>query len=232
MRHTLVVLVAALMLAACASPPEPPRRHYILLFDETSSMNPVDLETAKRLLSDGVISILREGDRIAVLTITESSYTVSEPVVVSRLVVSGRYLDPATDSVNAAIRDAIRQRVASIRISPKHHKTDIYGALARIGILFTEDTLSSKILIIVSDLEDNVARGGIMDQVSFRGVRVYSLFASHTFSGIKDDFLAFRAKKQYWQDLFHKAGATNTFVCDRDTSPLKMDWLVEQIQGE
>lgn len=227
MRALIVVCLLACFLNGCAEAPTP-HKFIIVVFDQTGSMPKDDLEAGKSYTVKYIAPALTEGDKLGIGAITSSSFGYRIEVI--SLPVSKVYLDLGNDKVITAIKDSITARIAVIRICD-YSRTDIYGQIASVAQIFLEDTLSEKYLIIISDMEDNVARENIMDNVSLKGVRVYVFYASHKFRNIPDDVLAWQAKQEYWHGLFHKIGAANTFICDGNLSGFKMDWLSSKMSA-
>lgn len=227
MRTPILVCLMICFLIGCTVTPTP-HKFIIVVFDQTGSMPKDDLEAGKSYTVRYIAPALTEGDKLGIGAITSSSFGYRIEVI--SLPVSKIYLDLANDKVITAIKDSITAKIAAIRICD-YSRTDIYGQIASVAQIFWEDTLSEKYLIIISDMEDNVARENIMDNVSLKGVRVYVFYASHKFRNISDDVLAWQAKKDYWQGLFHKVDAANTFICDGNLSGFKMDWLSSKINA-
>ena len=91
--------------------------------------------------------------------------------------------------------DSLR-KVLSINSSPA---TDIWGAIAYSSTLF-HDSTSKKILIIMSDLLDNVSIEP--DSCDFRGVKIWVLFVIHT-----DSPSEYKTRVAQYEEYFIKHGA-------------------------
>ncbi len=222
-----IILLLVIVLIGCSEVP-PEKRFIIVVFDQTGSMIAEDLEAGKEFVIEQILPILRKGDLIGIAAVTSSSYGYRYGV--EFLPVSQQYLDMKNDSAVEVKRNNFIQLVRGISIVREYPSTDVYGMLASVSQVFLEDTLSNKYLIVISDMDDNVNREGIMSDVFLKDVHVYVLFASHKFRGIKDDFLAFKEKQRYWVDLFHEAGAVNSFFWDANLSKMKMDWLAKKLE--
>ncbi|MFA6553476.1 MAG: hypothetical protein WCT27_03535 [Patescibacteria group bacterium] len=205
-------------------------RFLIVIFDTSSSINQRALDEGKTFVADRLLPLLRGGDKLAVMTISANSFDPQDSGQFYVLQSSPFYLDIKIDSLNAQIVRQAHQTIMSLRIQPKISASDILGSIAKASTYFNEDTLSEKVLIIISDLEENVWRQGLVEKIKLTGVRVYALFASHRFKGITDDFQAYQDKKVYWEKLLHSMGTTNSFIWDDDISRMKMDMLVALLE--
>ncbi len=232
MKYTILFLIGCLCLGLLACSPvgvERPR-FLIVIFDEPSSMDRRALDEGKTFVAERLLPLLQGGDKLAIITINENSFACPDTGRLFTLKSSPFTLDAEIDSLNAATTKEIRQLITSVRIRPDLTASDIFGSLAKAGMYFQEDTVSEKILCLISDLEENVWRQNLIEAIKLTGVRVYALFASHRFKGIKDDFQAYQAKKKYWEDLLHSMGTANSYIWDDDISRMKMDWLIAQLE--
>ncbi|MFH1207653.1 MAG: hypothetical protein V1668_03545 [Patescibacteria group bacterium] len=233
MKRLLILLLLGcivMVLASCSEPVHQQPKFVIAIFDEPSSMNEQALEQGKVFIDSRIVPLLEGGDKFGIISISGNSFTCPDTGQLFTLVSSPITCDREMDSINSITLNQIHRLISEVRIRPEFTASDILGALARASTFFVEDTLSEKILIIISDMEENVWRPGITDLIKLNGVRVYALFISHKFKNIKDDVQAYTAKKQYWENLLHSTGTANSFLWDDDISRLKMDWLVEQLE--
>ncbi len=228
----LIIVALVAVICACSPTATEPPLFVIIIYDETSSMSPDRLEEGKGFANERILPNLTGGDRIAILTMSESSYLGDATPHYYVLQTSPLYFDKKVDSMNASVLQRVKEYVMSVHIKPAYQGTDVYGSLARAADYFSEDTQSVKILIIISDLEDNVAREDLVRHLQFPGVRAYAMFVSHKFKGFKDDYLAFQAKKKYWEDLLHSCGTLNTFVWDTEISRVNMERVASRVHGD
>jgi len=166
----LLGAVAAMMVAAGCGP-STDRHQAVFVLIDTSGTYTREIGKAQ-LVINYTLGKLNPGDTIAIGRVKSRSF--SEKAIVAKVTLDR---DPlAANRQKQAFSEEVAHFVANTRTSTGSAYTDITGGLLQAGEFLNETGAGQKMIIIFSDLQEELGHGTVRDiPINLRGVRVVAL---------------------------------------------------------
>jgi len=163
----ILVLALLLVLSACSSEQAPKNKAVYMLLD-TSGTYTEELNKAQKIINY-LLASLQSGDSLAVARIDSGSF--SEKDLVAKVTFDSR--PSMTNQQKRAFKRNIDQFIGAVK-SSSH--TDITGGVLQASEFLNETGAGEKIVLIFSDLEEDLVKGHIRDfPIALGDVRVVAL---------------------------------------------------------
>lgn len=166
-KNTLVAVSVALLIGACGEQAAHNRAVYLLV--DTSGTYTEELSKAQGIMNY-LLATLESGDAVAVARIDSGSF--SEKDIVAKAHFDAR--PSVANQQKRAFKQQLDGYVQSVRHGSRH--TDITGGLLQATEFLNETGAGEKIVLVFSDLEEDLEKGHIRDfPIALNGIRVVAL---------------------------------------------------------
>jgi len=187
------------------------RRVIYTLLDLSGSYQahrPQALEEVKR-----VVATLRPGDCLIVKSISAESWSDRNTLLVLRLPVSSRPIDPGHQRRLTQMKVQAVKRLEALKAAPPDPYTDFWCSVFAASRAL-QNSAAEKHLLSYTDLQDNRRRKACQ-QVRLEGVPVTVRFIPRG-----NDPAAFERRIRFWAQAFKEAGAGPVQFFDLDGLPI------------
>ncbi|MFA5033505.1 MAG: hypothetical protein WC614_10865 [bacterium] len=202
-----VVIATSVLTSGCISTPaNSGKTEIVVILDTSYSFKSLLGKAVKKC--EEIIDSLSPGSEFIAISINASSYQQLDELAYVKIPSDETDREKYCKSANAEYTERISKikqpaidnlkKVITAKSSPK---TDIWGSIAYSSSLFSDST-AKRILIILSDILDNV--GTDSDSCDFRGVKVWVLFVIHT-----DSPSEYKKRISQYEEYFIKHNASS-----------------------
>ena len=196
-RRSILVAVLLLFASACGDPRSHARAIYVLV--DTSGTYAQEAGKAQRIVNY-LLASLEPGDSLAVARVESRSYS-------ERDIIAKATFDSRPSQANAqkrAFRDTVGGFLKTVHGS---RYTDITGGLLQGAEYLNETGAGTKILIVFSDLQEELDRATVRDfPINLRDIRIVAVNVVKLRTDNVDPRL-YMARLEAWQQRVEAAGA-------------------------
>lgn len=202
----LLPVIAILFLQGCVDTTSRATGVYMLL--DTSGTYAQELEKAQTIIKY-LVGTLNPGDSLAIARIDSGSF--SEKDIIAKVTFDNR------PSVANSQKRAFVQITGDFTKSVKGSTyTDINGGLLQAEEFLTEKGSGKKIVLIYSDLKEELPKGHVRDfELNLAGFEVVALNVTKLRGDIKDP-KQYLKRLDYWMDRVESSGGTWKVINDLD----------------